>query len=423
MERKILLRGARQLLTLRGPNGPRRGSAMGSLGLIDDGAILIVDGAIAHVGPSRRVENLAEARDAVELGAEGRLVMPGFVDCRTHLVSGPPLVDDYERDLAAPCEEQRTDGVNPALVKGVRNSSRPRLELLARKAIRQFVRHGTTTLDVHTGLGLDDKTELKILRAIHQIRQRPLDLHATFYGAAGLPPDFSGSPDDYLEHLVRRTLPKIHQLELAHRVDIRVGPDGFTAEQAGRYLAAAANLGFSGRVTASEWGLDGGVLAAVRAGARSVDHIEAISPEQIPLLASSGTIATLIPGASFHRRRSVYAPARALIDAGAAVAIASGYSSDRCPSCNMGAIISLACNQMRMTPAEAVTAATINAAHATSAGDRTGSLEYGKDADLIMLNVSDYREIPYHFGMNLVAMMMKRGDVIYPRVELPWSNA
>ena len=176
-------------------------------------------------------------------------------------------------------------------------------------------------------------------------------------------------------------------------------------------------------MTTDEFASDGGVRVALDVEAASADHLECLSEEDCALLARSGVIATLAPGASFHRCRESYAPARSLIEQGVAVALATGYSSDRCPSCSMPAIISLACNQMRMTPAEAITAATINGAHALRCADRLGSLEYGKNADLIMLNVPDYREIPYHFGMNLVAMTMKRGDVIYPRMEFSWSRS
>ncbi len=396
---------------------------MRALGLIEDGALLIVDGIIRHVGSSRRVENLAEARDAVELGAEGRLVMPGFVDCRTQLVSGPSLLTQYEQTIGGeqPVENAAL-GVDMSLVEAIRNSSRPRLAMLARKTLRQFVRHGTTALDVHSGLGLDDKSELKMLRAVDAVQQRPLDVSPTFYGAAGLPPQWHGTADDYIDHLIEFTLPKIRRLKLAQSVDIRMGPAGFTPFQVSRFLSGARQLGFTGRVTACEWEPDEGVRVAAEAGARSVDHLECMTDRDIGLAASSNLVATLMPGASFHRRRQTYAPARQLIDAGAAVAIASGYSSDRCPTANMGAVVSLACNLMRMTPAEAIAAATINAAHVAGFGDHAGSLESGKRADLIMLSIADYREIPYHFAMNLVAMMMKQGDVVYPRMESSWPS-
>ncbi len=425
MEKRILLRGARQLVTLHGPRAARRGAAMRELGVIQDGAVLIVDGMIRDVGPSRRVENLAAARQAIEISADGRVVMPGFVDARTSLIAGPPLLDDYETRItgAAGSGAGASEPAPEALIRAVRNSSRPRLELLARKALKEFVRHGTTTLEAKSGLGLDEKTELKILRALQAVDGRPLEIMSTFFGAAAVAPDHNGTSDDYLDWILDRVLPKIRRLKLARFAEVRCGEGAFTPEQARRYLLAAREQGFLLRLTTDEFTSSGAVRLAVELGAASVDHLEHLSEEDCGVLADSATVATLVPGASFHRRREVYAPARALIDGGAAVALATGYSSDRCPSCNMSAILSLACNQMGMTPAEAVTAATINGAHALRCADRVGSLEYGKQADLIMLNVPDYREIPYHFGMNPVTLTMKRGDVICPRMEFPWSRS
>jgi imidazolonepropionase len=419
MQRKILLRGARQLLTLRGAQGPRFGSQMRDVGLIDDGALLIVDGIIQDVGTSRRVDNLAAARDAIEVSAAGRVVVPGFVDCRTSLVSGPPLLSEFETRVSGgggPTEDEEV------LIRAVRASSRPRLELLARKMLREFIRHGTTTLDAHTGLGLNDKTELKILRALNAARGRPLGVETTFFGASRRPADFDGSETDYLRGLVTTTFAKIQRFKLSETVDVRIGPGGFGVDAARTYLRQAKAAGFSVKVTASEIEPDGGVQLAIEAGALSVDHLEMIREHDTRLIADSNVVATLLPGASYHRQRSEYAPAGALMDAGAAVALATGYSSDRCPTCSMPAILSLACTQMKMSPAAAIAAATINAAWAMGLGEQIGSLERGKQADLVMLNVADYREIPYHFGMNLVAMTMKGGDVIYPRMEFPWSS-
>jgi imidazolonepropionase len=398
---------------------------MRELGVIDDGAVLIVDGLIHDVGPSRRVENLAAARKAEEVSADGRVVMPGFVDCRTHLVTGPPLFNDYEMRLqgAGESEIQSAGGGLRALQQALRASTRPRLEMLARQALREFIRHGTTTLEGRSGLGLDDKTELKILRALNRVQSRPLDLLVTFFGAAMFPDEFDGGPGGFIDHLITNTLPKIKRARLASFVDVCVGADGFSAGQARRYLLAAQQLGFIPRLTTGRRGSSSGIALAVELGVPSVDRVESATTDDAGLLARSSTIATLLPGEAFQRLEDRYAPARELIDAGAAVALASGFSSDGCASCSMPAILSLACNQMRMSPAEAITGATINAAHALCCGGHIGSLECGKDADLIMLNASDYRQIPYHFGLNLVAMMMKRGDVVYPRMEFPWSKS
>lgn len=425
MKKSILLRGARQLLTLHGPEDPRRGASMRELGLIQDGAVLIVDGVIHDVGPSRRVENLAAARDAVEISADGRVVMPGFVDCHAHLVSGPPLLADYEMRIAGagPEEIAAAGGGSPSSARAARTSSKRRLELEARKTLRQFIRHGTTTIDAISGSGLDERTELKILRVVEALDGSPLELGRTFLGAHTVPRDYEGTPEAYLDEICSTVLPKIRKRRLARSAAVRCGEGAFTPSQARRYLLAARELGFIPRIITSESAHDGGVAVGVELGVASADHLEHISKNDIELLARSQTIAALLPGAVFHQGLDRYPPARRLIDQGAAVALATDFSPTHCPSCSMPAMLSLACAQMGMSPAEAVTAATINAAHAMRSAGRIGSLEYGKDADLIMLEVSDYREIPYHFGMNLLTMIMKRGEVLYPRMEFPWSRS
>ncbi len=424
MERRILIRGARQLLTLHGPREPRRGAVMRKLGLIEDGAVLIIDGRVDNVGPSRRVENLAVARGAVEISADGQVVMPGFVDAHTHLVAGPALVEEYERRTGSAGGEEIEDGgggLNRS-VRAVRTWTRPRIEMEGRRMLRQFIRHGTTALEAKSGLGLDSKTEMKLLRALTALKNRPLDVLPTFSGASAFPPNFEGDADSYLQWLAAEMLPKIRRLKLARFADVRCGEDGFTAAQARRYLEAVTGMGFLPRVLTDEKASDGGVQVAVEADALSVDHLECISDADIEALARSETIGTLLPGAAFHQGTGRFPPARRLIDAGAAIALATGYSADRCPTCSMPAILSIACAHMGLTPAEAVSASTVNAAYALGLGERLGALERGKDADLIMLAVRDYREIPYHFGMNLVTMVMKRGDVLYPRMEFPWTS-
>ncbi len=416
MDQKILLRGARQLVTLRGRRGPRRGSEMNSLGVIPDGALLIVNGIIQDVGPSRRVENLAAARDAVELSADGRVIMPGFIDSRTQLIAGPPLLDDYAKRVRT--GEPASPAVDEERLRAVLSAStRARFEMLARKAMREFARHGTTTVDAHTGLGLDAKSETKMLRALCAVRNRPLDIVVTWFAASRLPDEFSGSAGDYLEHLTSTMMPKVRREKLAQLADVRVGAGGFQPSGALRYLEHARNHKLARRVTADWNDATDAVSVALESEALSVDLFGSVEDADPVRLAGSEVLVKLFPGVAYHCLEQREPPARNLIDAGAAVAVATGFSSALCPTCSMPAILSLACRQMRMTPEEAVTASTINAACALGLDDQTGSLERGKDADLIMLNITDYREIPYRFGMNLVAMMMKRGDVIYPRME------
>ncbi len=418
------MRGARQLLTLRGASGPRRGWGLQDLGLIQDGAVLIRDGVIASVGPSRRVENLSEARSARELDATGRVVMPGFVDSHTHFVCGPLRLTDYEELLAgAPAQPitENAEGIRSS-VRAVRSLSSTRLLLQARRTLETFIRHGTTTLEGKSGYGLDETGELKTLRVMATLRQRPLDVLPTYFGAHTVPLEYQGRADDYLDWMCSHLLPIIRRRRLARFVDAACGPAGFSCQQARRYFQAAQALGFLLKVHAEQSTHSGGARLAVELGAVSADHLAWADPQDVALLAASPTIATLLPGPVFHLGLDRYPPARALIEAGAAVALGTDFNPGTSPSHSLPAILALACSQMRLTPAEAVSAATINGAHALGMGGRVGSLEAGKQADLIVLDVPDYREIPYHYGVNLVAMTLKRGEILYRQGEVRWPD-
>lgn len=420
----LLIRNARQLLTLHGPNGPRRGAALREIGLIQDGAVLVRDGLIAEAGPSRRVENLREARRAVEIDASGRVVMPGFVDSHTHLVCGPTRLREFEMRLggAGYQEIAAAGGGIFSSVRAVRTMSIRGLLAQARKTLRSFIRHGTTTLEAKSGYGLDDSSECKALRAARTLHQHPLDVLPTYLGAHAVPPEYIGRADEYVAWMCAELMPKIRLRKLAQFADVYCERGAFTLSQTRRYLEAARELGLMLKVHAEQFSRTGGARLGVELGAISVDHLDYIDESDIAALAASATLATLLPGAVFHLGLDRYPPARALIDAGAAVALATDFNPGTSPTCSMSMVLALACTQMRMTPAEAIAAATINGAHALHRAERIGSLETGKSADLVLLNAADYREIPYHFGMNLVAMTIKRGAVLYKEAEVQWRE-
>jgi imidazolonepropionase len=410
MSNALLIRGARQLITLVGPPGPRRGAEMQNLSIIQDGAVLVVDGAIRDVGPARRVERLAAARDAVEIDASGKVVMPGLVDPHACLVTGPP---QYEIRQAQDTWSLLLDNI-----RQVRGYSKQRMTLEARKQIRQFVRYGTTTLDAHTGFGLDQTCELKLLRVIEEMNGNPLSISATFYGAHSCPAEMAAQPAEYIEWLINKMLPEVSRRKLARFVDVACGTaTGFDYQHAARVLANARECGFSVRVnTGACASTNQAVSLAVEHEAASIDGLVEISTAEIAALAASSTVATLLPGRTFHSGALAHPPARALIDGGATVAIATGFDPFFSPSCSMPMMLSLACAQMKMSPAEAIAAATVNAACALRLDHRVGSLQPGKDADLLLLSTGDYREAIYRFGMNLVAMVIRRGEVVFPRV-------
>jgi len=422
MANPILLRGARQLLTLRGPAGPRRSADLRNLGLIQDGAMLIGDGVILEAGPTRRLENLAIARKADEINLSGKVVLPGFVDSHTHLVGGPARVLDYEMQLAGATHEEIAEagGGLLAISKAIQDTSAKGLVSQATRLLKDCLRQGTTTIEAKSGYGLDETGETKILRAHASLGHGPISVVSTFMSARSVPPAFAGGAEEYMEWLCRHMLPLVRRRNLAEFADLFYEENLFDETQARRYLDAARQLGFGLKLHAGQHWNIGGVALAVEAGAASVDHLVYATDHDAALLASSNTIATLLPGSVFYLGLQRYAPARALIDRGAAVALATNYNPETSPSHNMQMMMSLACRKMSMTPAEAISAATINGAHALRRAARIGSLEAGKDADLIVLSVPDYREIPYHFGVNLVEMTIRRGRLAYQASEVAW---
>jgi imidazolonepropionase len=404
-----LVRGARQLLTLRGDSGPRRGAALRDLAIVPNGAVLIKDRIIVDAGPARRIEKLPEARRAREIDASGRVAMPGFVDSHTHLVFGRPRLVDYEMRLAGAsyAEIAAAGGGIQSSVKAVRGMSAAELETQARASLDAMARHGTTTVEAKSGYALDRAGEIKTLRLLAKLNGDPLDIVPTYLGAHIPPPEYRGNPEAYIDWMIAEMMPLIRRRKLARFVDVYCDDGAFTLDQSHRYLDNARRLGFGLKIHAEQFASTGAARLAVELGATSVDHLEHASADDIRALAQSNTIATLLPGSVFHLGLRTYAPARALIEAGAAVALATDFNPGTSPTYSMQMVLSLACTEMRMSPAEAISAATINGAHAVGLAATVGSLEPGKQADLLILNVSDYRELPYYFGANNVHMTIK----------------
>jgi len=408
MRKVTLVRGARQLLTMRGPSGPRRGADLKNLGLIQDGAVLIVDGLVREVGPTRRLENLALARTASEIDATGCVVMPGFVDAQIHLVTGPARLADQEMHAAA--------GAALVMARSIQEHSPRALEAIAMRVVENAVRHGTTTFGARSGLGLTAGGELKILRVHAALRKKQISVVSTFLSQC-VSPGFEARHEEYLDGLSARLLPTLKRRKLAEFAEIRCGEGAFTLTEACQFLIAARQLGFALKLDAGAGSTPGAVTLAVQLGATSVAPDVATTQQEAKLLAESQTIATLLPGPAFYAGNERYPDARLLIDSGAAVALATGYSPQTSPSQSMQMMIALACRSMHMTPAEALVAATINAAHALRRAETVGSIETGKSADLLILGVPDYRELPEHFGMNLVDVVMRTGVLLVERAK------
>jgi imidazolonepropionase len=426
MSESLLIRRAGQLLTLRGPEGARRGAALGDIGVILDGAVLITDGVIEAAGAAEDVERVAAGADkVVELDAGGRVVMPGFVDSHTHLVFSQPRLLDYEMRIRGADYHQiaKAGGGILSSVQAVRAAAPEELETQARRAIQNFARHGTTTVEAKSGYGLDETGEMKTLVVLAAIDGQPLEIVSTYLGAHVIPPEHKKDPDGYIEWMARDMMPRIRRQKLASFADVYCDQGAFTIDQARRYLSAAREIGFQLKIHAEQFSHTGAARLAVELEAASADHLEQADHEDAVALGGSSTVATLLPGSVFHLGLDRYAPARLLIESGAAVALATDFNPGTSPTCSMPMVLSLACTRMRMSAAEAICAATLNGAHALRRGHQVGSLDPGKQGDVILLNATDYREIPYYFGVNLVATTIKRGAVIYQQGQVSDGTA
>jgi imidazolonepropionase len=408
---------------LRG-RGPRRGAALANVGLLKNSSVLIADGLIVAVGPRAQVEAHPLARGAQRLDAAGRVVLPGFIDSHTHLIHAASRADEYElRITGASYEEiaKRGGGILNSVNK-LRAATSESLKQRARSALKQFAAYGTTTIEAKSGYGLDLASELKILKLHKELStEQPLDIVSTFLGAHVIPGEFRTRPSgvkDYVSLLIDKLIPEIAAQKLAEFCDVFCERGAFNLVQSKQILEAGKRYGLRPRIHAEQLSRTGATQLAVKLGAASCDHLEKINRADIRALAESKTVATLLPGCDFHLGLKQYAPARDLIDAGAIVALATDYNPGTSPTVSMPMILSLACTQLRMTPAEAITAASINSAYSLGREKQIGSLEVGKLADISIFDVADYREIPYYFGMNLCHATIKRGHVVYSKSSL-----
>lgn len=427
----LIIHSARQLLTLGeakaspvaagAPSHPKRGEAMSELGLIEEGAVAVSQGLVTLVGTTEEVLAQAEAEEMID--ASNKIVMPGFVDPHTHLVFAGSREDEFELRLkgATYMEIMAAGGGIMSTVRATRAATLPQLVAQSRERLDRMLAYGTTTAEAKSGYGLNVDDELKMLKAIHQLdATHPIDLVPTFLGAHAVPAEFKGRTDEYVEVVVNEMLPLAEKelkgntsdSSLPFFCDVFCEEGVFSVGQSRRILERAQELGFGLKIHADEFKPLGGTKLAVELGAASADHLVCTTAEEIEALAKSDTIAVSLPGTPFGLGHHEYTPARQIIEAGGALALATDLNPGTCYCESMQFIVALACRYMRLTPAEAIVAATLNAAHAIGLGDKVGSLETGKKADILILEVSDYRHLAYHFGVNLVQRVIKDGQVV-----------
>jgi imidazolonepropionase len=414
----LFFRNAEQLLTLGGSSAPRRGKALSQLGIIPKGGILTQGTSILRVSQTHNLEAEARRLKAEAIDCRGSVVLPGFVDSHTHLVFAGSRVGDYEERLRGKTYEEiaRAGGGIRLSAQRVREASINSLVRQGEGFLKQFGAHGTTTLEVKTGYGLEVTQELKLLEVIRRLRQTSdLELVPTLLAAHILPPEYAERPTAYIEKVVRELIPRVARKKLAEFIDCFCDRGAFTVMECRRVLAAGKQQGLIPRLHAEQFTHTGASRLAVELEAASADHLDKLSGGDLRALARSDVVATLLPGVNFHLGLKAYPPARKLMEAGAIVALATDFNPGSSPTLNMQFILSVACSALRMTPAEVISAATINAACALRRADRLGSLEPGKQADLIVMDLGDYREIPYYFGVNHCRMTVKAGRVVWSR--------
>lgn len=413
----MLIHSASQLLTLSG--GPQRGGALGTLGDIENGAVVVRDEKILAAGTTEELRSAYP--DEPTLDAGGCVLMPGFVDPHTHLIWAGDRANEFEMKMGgmAYLDILAQGGGIISTVKATRTASMEMLIAQTRPRLLRMFAHGTTTAEAKTGYGLQTSTELRLLKALITLDdESPLDLAITFLGAHAIAPEYKDDPQGYTDEVVRTMLPMLKDWWETHAprlplpfVDVFCETKAFDLDQSRQILERARSLGFPLKIHADEFDNLGGASLAVELGAASADHLVRTSDADIAALGKSDTVAVALPCTPFGLAEKDYTPARKLIEADAMLALATDCNPGTSWNESMQFAIALACRYMKLTPAQAIAAATINSAHAIRRADTVGSIEPGKQADMLILSVPDYRQLGYRYGTNLVKQVIKRGRV------------
>ncbi|MCB8928399.1 MAG: imidazolonepropionase [Ardenticatenaceae bacterium] len=422
VEADLLIHSAAQVMTCAA-DGPKRGAAMQDVGLISDGAVAVKDGRILAIGPTESIRERYSAGQTIN--ASGKVICPGFVDPHTHVVYAGDRINEFEQRIrgATYMEIMAAGGGIVSTMRATREASVEELVEATLPRLEQMLRLGTTTAEVKTGYGLDLDSELKMLDAIAALDlAQPIDLVPTFMPAHAIPPEFNGRSAAYVAWVVDEMIPAAAEwyrnshfveLERPFFCDVFCEQNAFDLEQSRQVLEAGIAHGLPAKIHADEFTSLGGVGLAVELGAASVDHLDATTPEDAARLAASDVVGIVLPAVNFNLGSHEFADARGLIDAGAAIALSTDINPGSAPCPSQPLVMALATRYQRLLPAEAMNAVTINAAFGVGLADRIGSLAPGKQADLLLVNATDYRQLAYQFGGNLVEAVVKNGRLCF----------
>ncbi|MEY2560696.1 MAG: imidazolonepropionase [Verrucomicrobiota bacterium] len=401
-------------MTVAGPKRPRIGAELGELSIIPGGAMLVRDGVIAAVGTLEEITKQMPG-DAEVVDAAGRVVLPGFIDAHAHPVFAGNRVDEFElRAKGATYEEIAAAGGGiHSTVRKTRAASEDELVAQAKKHALWFLQAGTTTVEAKSGYGLTVEDELKILRVIRRLNtETSVEFVPTFLGAHAIPEEFRSAPTQYVALVIHKMLPRVVEERLAESCDIFCERGYFDIAESEKILRAAQEHGLRLRMHVDQLTNSGGAFLAARLRAATADHLEQANAAEIAALAEAGVQPVLLPGSVYALGKSRYPRAREMIEAGLAVVLATDFNPGSSPTPSMQMVMSLAATQMKMTPAESVTAATINAAYSLNRGDKIGSLELGKHANFVLYDCADYRELAYYFGLSQTQAVYVRGEQV-----------
>jgi imidazolonepropionase len=412
----LLIHNIGLLVTMRGDTKPRTGSKMSDVGAIEKGAVAVRNGKIFAVGREEEVRTqIADMPIVQEVDAKGRLVTPGLVDPHTHLVHGGSRENELALKLkGVPYLDILAQGGGIlSTVKATRQATEEELFLKAKGSLDTMLLYGATTVEAKSGYGLTLEDEIKQLRVAKKLNaSHPVDLVSTFMGAHAVPLEYKEQPTEYVELIIKEMLPEVKRQELAEFCDVFCEHGVFTVEQSRKILLAAKEMGFGIKIHADEIEPMGGAELAGELGCISAEHLLAASDEGFAAMQKAGTVAVCLPATSFNLRLKEHARARTMIEMGVPVALSTDYNPGSSPTESMQLVITLGCLNLGMTPEEVMTAVTINAAYAIGKADSIGSLEVGKQADIVIFNASNLAYLPYHFGINHVNTVIKKGEIV-----------